>query len=305
MINRPSITKEHTFMGHKDAIYALCGLNGHEFISGGADGYIIKWDTNGYAAGNVVAKVPTSVYALSYDPLRGHLFIGQNFDGLHVIDPVAKREITSLQMTKTHIFDIQFDDDFLYIATGDGAIYIVSRESWKLVKMLNLSQKSARTLQIDEHRIYAGYSDGCIRVIDKKNYKLIQEIQAHKNSVFSLCIDPTNKMILSGSRDAHLKIWSLEEGNTLFLAEDIVAHMYTINHISYHSNGHYFVTCSMDKSIKIWDSGTFKLIRVIDKGRYAGHETSVNKLLSMPNKNSLISCSDDRTISVWDINFSK
>ena len=305
MINRPSITKEHSFTGHKDAIYALCGLNEHEFVSGGADGHIIKWDTNGYAAGKVVAKVSTSVYALSYDPSRDHLFIGQNFDGLHVIDPVAKQEITSLQMTRTHIFDIQFDDDFLYIATGDGAIYIVSRESWKLVKMLNLSQKSARTLQIDEHRIYAGYSDGCIRVIDKKNYKLIQEIQAHKNSVFSLCIDPTNKMILSGSRDAHLKIWSLEDGNTLFLTEDIVAHMYTINNISYHSNGLYFITCSMDKSIKIWDSGTFKLIRIIDKGRYAGHGTSVNKLLSMPNKNSLISCSDDRTISVWDINFSK
>jgi len=186
MINRPSITKEHSFTGHKDAIYALCGLNEHEFVSGGADGHIIKWNINGYAAGNVVAKVSTSVYALSYDPLRDHLFIGQNFDGLHVIDPVAKREITSLQMTKAHIFDIQFDDDFLYIATGDGAIYIVSRESWKLVKMLNLSQKSARTLQVDEHRIYAGYSDGCIRVIDKKNYKLIQEIQ-HIKTLFLAC----------------------------------------------------------------------------------------------------------------------
>ena len=102
-----------------------------------------------------------------------------------------------------------------------------------------------------------------------------------------------------------MKIWSIEDKKVLYLIEDIVAHMYAINHINYHLNGHYFVTCSMDKSIKIWDAHTFKLTRVIDKGRYAGHGTSVNKLLSMPNKNSLISCSDDRTISVWDINFIK
>ena len=305
MIKRPSVVKKHSFTGHKDAIYALCALNDHEFISGGADGHIVKWNTNGDAAGNVVAKVSTSVYSLNYDLFRNHLFIGQNFDGLHVIDLLAKREITSLQITKSNIFDIQFDAHFVYVAAGDGAIYIVDRESWKLIKIINLSQKSARTLQLGEDQIYAGYSDGYIRVIDKKSYNLIQEIYAHKNSVFSLCIDPTKKMILSGSRDAHLKIWSIEDKKVLHLIEDIVAHMYAINHINYHLNGHYFVTCSMDKSIKIWDAHTFKLTRVIDKGRYAGHGTSVNKLLSMPYKNSLISCSDDRTISVWDINFIK
>ena len=305
MIKQPSIVKKHSFTGHKDAIYALCALNDCEFLSGGADGHIVKWDLNGYASGNVVAKVPTSVYSLNYDLLRNHLFIGQNFDGLHVIDLILKREITSLQITKSNIFDIQFDSNFVYVASGDGAIYIVDRESWRLVKIINLSQRSARSLQLDEHHIYAGYSDGYVRVMDKKNYKLIQEIHAHKNSVFSLCIDPTKKMILSGSRDAHLKIWSIEDRKALNLIEDIVAHMYAINSISYDLNGHYFVTCSMDKSIKIWDARTFKLTRVIDKGRYAGHGTSVNKLLSMPYKNSLISCSDDRTISVWDINFIK
>ena len=185
MIKRPSVVKKHCFTGHKDAIYALCALNDCEFVSGGADGHIVKWDTNRYAAGNVVAKVSTSVYSLNYDLLRNHLFIGQNFDGLHVIDLIAKREITSLKITKSNIFDIQFDANFVYLAAGDGAIYVVDRESWKLKKVINLSQKSARSLQLDEHYIYAGYSDGYIRVVNKKNYKLIQEIYAHKNSIFS------------------------------------------------------------------------------------------------------------------------
>ena len=49
MIKQPTVVKKHSFTGHKDAIYALCALNDYEFLSGGADGHIVKWDLNGYA----------------------------------------------------------------------------------------------------------------------------------------------------------------------------------------------------------------------------------------------------------------
>ncbi|MBV6643618.1 MAG: WD40 repeat domain-containing protein, partial [Cyclobacteriaceae bacterium] len=87
------------------------------------------------------------------------------------------------------------------------------------------------------------------------------------------------------------------------LVEEIPAHMYAINHIHFRADGQYFVSCSMDKSIKVWDAHRFKLLKVIDKARHAGHGTSVNKLLWMPYNNWVVSCSDDRTISIWDVNF--
>ena len=59
----------------------------------------------------------------------------------------------------------------------------------------------------------------------------------------------------------------------------------------------------MDKSVKIWDAETFKLLKVIDRARHAGHGTSVNKLLWTQFDNQIISGSDDRTISVWKLEF--
>jgi WD40 repeat protein len=59
----------------------------------------------------------------------------------------------------------------------------------------------------------------------------------------------------------------------------------------------------MDKSIKVWDAEEYKLLKVIDKSRHAGHGTSVNKLLWTPFNDQLISASDDRTLSVWQIIF--
>jgi WD40 repeat protein len=37
------------------------------------------------------------------------------------------------------------------------------------------------------------------------------------------------------------------------LAEEVVAHLYAINHLEFSPDGKHFVTCSMDKSIKVWN----------------------------------------------------
>ena len=120
-------------------------------------------------------------------------------------------------------------------------------------------------------------------------------------SVFTLAYSPDFQLLLSAGRDAHLKSWDVNSAYSSF--HDIVAHMYAINHIEYSPDGKHFVTCSMDKSIKVWDSHTFKLLKVIDKARHAGHGTSVNKLLWSDHDNLLLSASDDRAISIWNIEF--
>ncbi len=58
------------------------------------------------------------------------------------------------------------------------------------------------------------------------------------------------------------------------------------------------------ESIKVWNNANdLRLLKVIDKGRHAGHGTSVNKLLWTSFKDQLVSASDDRTISAWDLVF--
>jgi WD40 repeat protein len=59
----------------------------------------------------------------------------------------------------------------------------------------------------------------------------------------------------------------------------------------------------MDKTVKVWNTETQQLLKVIDRSRHAGHGTSVNKVLWSTHENQVISASDDRTISVWSIIF--
>jgi len=95
--------------------------------------------------------------------------------------------------------------------------------------------------------------------------------------------------------------WDVKDNYSLI--ELVVGHIYTINDSSFSPDGKHFVTCSMDKTVKVWDAATLKLLKVIDKARHAGHGTSVNKVFWSSFNNQVISCGDDHTISIWNISF--
>ena len=164
-----------------------------------------------------------------------------------------------------------------------------------------VASSSIRTLAVNyaSGELAVGSSDHHIRIFDLHGLSMKKDWVAHNNSVFTLRYSPDGKLLFSGSRDAHVKIWDVDGG--YHPVDDIAAHLFAVNHIAFSPDSKHFVTCSMDKSIKVWDLEELKLLKVIDKARHAGHGTSVNKLLWTADQ--LLSASDDRSISAWDIEF--
>lgn len=300
MANSISVEKFHTYTGHKDCVYALEIKDEKTFFSAGGDGQVIMWSLDNLDSGTIIAKVPSSIYALHYISRLDLLIIGQNQEGIHLIDLKQKKEIGSLKIPGVAFFDIKSDHEFIYVGTSSGEILVIDLEKHVIVHRLKNSVKSVRSLTISSDTVVAGYSDNYLRVFDKLQFTLKQEVEAHKFSVFAGVNHPNGTEFISVSRDAHFKVWKLPSMN---MEKDVVAHMYAINSIAFSPDRRHFVTCSMDKSIKVWDSTSFALRKVIDKARHAGHSTSVNKVIWMEHDNSLVSCSDDRTISIWNINF--
>lgn len=299
-----TVNKLETLTGHKDCVYTLEGSAEDElFFSGAGDGMVVAWDMKNPDVGRLVAKVPASVYAVHHYSPENTVVLGQNFSGIHFIDPVEKKEKGSLKITEAAIFDIQSFKEKILVASGDGVITIVDFYKKIILKQIKASQKSARTIAVNEKsgEFAVGFSDNFIRIYDNETLELKHEIKAHKKSVFTLKYFPDGNTLISGSRDAHLKFWDVTSNYQP--KESIVAHMYAINNVHFSPEGNYFVSCSMDKSIKVWDTKQLKLLKVIDKARHAGHGTSVNKLFWSKYHNRLVSCSDDRTISIWDLNF--
>ena len=302
---RIEVAKLGSFTGHKDCIYTVeRGTQSGEFFSGGSDGLVARWNLQNPDEGDLAAKIPNTVYALRYVPEQHILLAGQNFSGMHVIDCNAWKETTSIKLSSQAIFDIKHQDKVAFVSSGEGVVQAVALEDpLRVLWKQQASTESARCLAIHPSRpeLAVGYSDNHIRILDMQTGEVKQTIEAHSNSVFTVVYTPDGKHLLSGSRDAYLRIWDTGEEGYSFHAE-IVAHLFTLNHIAFRADGKYFATCSKDKSIKLWETENFRLRKVIDKSRYAGHGTSVNKLLWV-GPNRLLSGSDDRSVAAWGVSF--
>lgn len=297
------VNKSHTLTGHNDCIYALAEApDPRYFFTGSGDGMVVLWDLEDPKDGKLIAKVNHSVYALEVDRNRNQLIIGHNFEGIHVIDLLDQKELWSLNLTNQSIFDIKVAGNNIFVGTGDGMVIVIDTQSRAVKKHLKISEKSVRVLAINPAgtKIAAGLSDHSIKVFDLNSLEPIHLLSSHTNSVFALAFDPNNSILISGGRDASLKIWDTWSYE---LKQTIIAHLYAINYLAFREDGRYFVTCSMDKSIKVWDAESYKLLKVIDKARYAGHGTSINKVVWSRYNQNIISISDDRKISIWNLEF--
>jgi WD repeat-containing protein 61 len=305
MIARPTATRIGTLAGHQDAVYALAGRPGADPVfSGSADGMVVAWNSaEPTADGELLARVENSVYALLELPARGLLLLGHNFQGVQAIDLQSKTLAYATALPPVAIFEMVYaaSRQRLYCALGDGTLAVLRATDFRLENLVRLSDKSLRCLALHEARgeLAVGCSDWKTYLLDLDSLEVKTSLTEATNSIFSLTYSPDGQHLLAAGRDAHLRRYAATEGYPL--QDSVVAHMYAINHLAFSGDGRYLASCSLDKSIKLWDPASLALLRVLDRARTAGHGTSVNKLVWPGAQHRLVSCSDDRSLAVWDI----
>ena len=301
-IFRPLVTRIATLAGHRDAVYALTGGSASQVFSGSADGMVVGWDAaEPTRDGELLARVPNSVYALRHLPELNLLVLGHNFQGIQAIDLQKKDLAHATALPPVAIFEIVFSASRqrLYAGLADGTLAVLTVPDFRLEKLLRITDKSLRTLALREGRgeLVIGSSDYLTRVLDLDSLETKYTLGESANSVFSVAYSPDGAHLLTAGRDAQIRRWNVAAGYAL--ADTVPAHMYTINHLAFSPDGRYLASCSLDKSIKLWDAATLLLLRVLDRARAAGHGTSVNRLVWPGTENRLVSCSDDRSVAVW------
>jgi WD40 repeat protein len=291
------IERIDTFGGHRGAIYALSnGPTAHTFFSAGSDGLVVQWNLQKPDLGQVVAKIDGSIYAMVYDDHSGILWVGQNFEGVHGILVADQTRVFSIQLPQLAIYSIAILDGYVWVGHQDGLITVIDQQAQAIKKRIKAGEANIRCFcSLPNTEMAIGSSDGYIRIF-KADFSLQKAWVAHTNSVFSIVYH--SDCLFSVGRDAHIRKWNLA-GEAL--ADGVPAHIYSINTVVHSPNGQYLATGSMDKTIKIWELASLKLLKVLDFARYGGHKNSINRLIWSAYQDLLVSGSDDKNISVWKI----
>lgn len=296
------VNRIHFFLGHSAPIYTVADAGDqHHFFSGSGDGMVVRWDADHPDWGERVAQLPNSVYAMLAIPETSWLVVGHNYEGIHLIDWQERKEVRSLKLGTGAIYDIQRVGSDLLVADGQGCVHVIDYPGWSVRHVIRHSTDRARCLAVEPAlgHLAVGYSDRHVRVYSLKDYSLLHDWQAHENSVFAVHYLPGTTILLTGSRDARIKSWDGAAGYAPLL--QVNAHLLAVNNFVSTPDGKHFVTCSQDKTIKLWKSSDLRLLKVIDKARHNGHQSSVNKALWMPKQDMLITASDDRSLAGWKI----
>ncbi|MCO5234552.1 MAG: hypothetical protein LC105_13485 [Chitinophagales bacterium] len=292
---------EHVFTGHSEPVYSLClGDKKDIFYSGSGDQFVGSWDIQTKAFNGPLVKANGSIYSLYHDAKNQILYVGQRFGVVILVDLTKKNEPKAIQAHEGDVFAIQEANGKIFTVGGDGFLKVWEKDM-QFLHDLKLCNTNIRCIHYSPmlNELQLGLSDHSIQIIDLYSLNPVQSLRLHNNSVFTIESIHDN-CIISAGRDAVFHIW--KKINKQWVHQEMIqAHLYTVNHISKSPDERYLASAGRDKTIKIWDTKSMKLLKVLNKDKYSeSHSHSVNRLLWM-SETELISTGDDRKIIYWKI----
>ncbi len=130
--------------------------------------------------------------------------------------------------------------------------------------------------------------------IDELNGKHVKSLNGHKTWVNCLEIVKSLKVIISGSQDQSIKIWSTDSGDCL---QTLTGHKEEVECLAVSEENKFFVSGSDDETIKIWDLSDLSDCKCIETLK---EEASVLSLYILPNDQLICGLSSGK-INKWSL----
>lgn len=124
------------------------------------------------------------------------------------------------------------------------------------------------------------------------------ELKGHEGWVTSLATSAeAPDMLLSGSRDKSLIVWTLtrEEGNFGVPKRSLHGHSHFVQDVVISSDGQFGLSGSWDSTLRLWDLNTGATVR-----QFIGHTKDVLSVAFSADNRQIVSASRDRTIKLWN-----
>lgn len=278
--------------GHQGPVYAI-SWNGIHLYSSSSDKYVARWDLEtGEQDSTFTVKLDHAAYCI--ESIANYCFIGCTDGTFYALDTPSKKVLWEVNFAGNTWSAICYIPIKNWVVVGDfkGNVIVFDAETGKRIIHLPLAVGKIRKIVSKNSNLYVSTQDAGIHVFDLSNWNELVRWTPHETGCRCFGIDSITENLVSGGRDGRIVV----SDSNFSVIHRIPAHYQAIYGLVQLDD--YWISCSMDKSIKVWDASLTRVIQKIDV-KSQSHNRSVNDLV-MINQSTFASCSDDKTIIIWN-----
>ncbi|MCX7990630.1 MAG: WD40 repeat domain-containing protein [Proteobacteria bacterium] len=203
------------------------------------------------------------ITSLVFTPDNNYLLSGSIENLIKVWDIKTGDLIKLIPGNSTGITSMTFSLDGEYLLTSgyDGIVTLWDWKDYKIIQQFYISDNNfiLASFSKDNRYIATGGSEGLISVWDVKKNTFVLSEKIHKKEILSIAFSPKDNLIVTGGKDNLLYLFDFINNKKKIFE----GHRDTVIGVSFTSDGNNIVSISKDKTVKVWDTYSGKLLKNI------------------------------------------
>jgi WD40 repeat protein len=264
-------------------------------VSRKADGRVTIWDAR---SGSVIGELPGhpgGVIDLAFIS-GGSLLATTGEDArVRVWEVDRGGEIWDQGLIEPITLAVSPDGSLVGATSAFGFVKIWDAATGREVALLLPRSQTAATDLVfsdDGTRLAVSLSDGRAWIYDTSTWEPSLVLEAHPDSTWTVALDPTGRLLITGGADATAKIWDTTTGELL---GTLRGHTADVNSVDFSPNGRWVATASSDGSARIWDASTREVLIEVAAGGPTDNVTF------SPDGSRIATAHADGTAKIWNV----
>lgn len=289
-----------------ESVHSVCSFPDNGFVTVGDKGQIRLWKNRKCAlsaeSGHSANGELKYIFSLSLNEM---LVVGQDLS--MSIWNVSSTSISFSRQLLGNLGEIvslkYLDESRVVCAVNDEFPRVINTTNFSTETKLVGHSDICLSVAVSGEYIATGSKDQTIRMW--KNYECIDVLKGHTGPVTTVCFSHNHShpkegfRLVSGSEDTCVKVWRIADGSLKkkkSIIRSIMAHTKSVNVVAVSRNDKYIATGSQDRSAKIFDLDTGKLV-----GTCLGHKRGIWGVDFSPIEKIVATSSGDSTIKLWNL----
>eukprot|EP00743_Colponemidia_sp_Colp-15_P004854 GILK01005231.1.p1 GENE.GILK01005231.1~~GILK01005231.1.p1 ORF type:complete len:974 (+),score=234.40 GILK01005231.1:60-2981(+) len=254
------------------------------------------------------------------NPASVQLLVVQHDNSIHVYNvPLEKHKaseyskVSSVELpghrTAVRAVALSSDDSMLVSASGE-TVKIWNTRTRHCIRSVDTGYGLTVAFVPGNRYAVLGTKEGLLQILDTNSSTVVESVTAHNGPIWSLCVRPDGKGLVSGSADHDVKFWDFELvesketdsitaskrltlslSRTLTMSDDVLC-------VRLSPNGKLLAVSLLDTTVKVFYEDTLKFFLSL-----YGHKLPVMSIDISSDNTLLVSASADKNVKLWGLDF--